>query len=98
MFEGEIRKVTISRKAHRWFVSILVETRKPNVPRDTRGLPVIDIDVGINTLVTLDDGTKYHNPRPLKRYERKLKREQRKLSKKVFQSNNWYKQKQNTFR
>ena len=93
-FEGEIRKVTISRKAHRWFVSILVETGKPNVPRDTRGLPVIGIDVGINTLATLDDGTKHHNPRPLKRYERKLKREQRKLSKKVFQSNNWYKQKQ----
>ena len=92
-FEGEIRKVTISRKAHRWFVSILVETGKPNVPRDTRGLPVIGIDVGISTLATLDDGTKYHNPRPLKRYERKLKREQRKLSKKVFHSNNWYKQK-----
>ena len=72
---------------------ILVETGKPNVPRDTRGLPVIGIDVGINTLATLDDGTKYHNPRPLKRYERKLKREQRKLSKKVFRSNNWYKQK-----
>ena len=46
-FKGEIRKVTISRKADRWFVSILVETG----PRDTRGLPVIGIDVGINTLV-----------------------------------------------
>ena len=92
-FEGEIRKVTISRKADRWFVSILVETGKPKAPRDTRGLPVIGIDVGINTLATLDDGTKYQNPRPLKHYERKLKREQRKLSKKVFGSNNWYKQK-----
>ncbi|MDE0554946.1 MAG: RNA-guided endonuclease TnpB family protein, partial [Candidatus Poribacteria bacterium] len=30
----------------------------------------------------------------LKRYERKLKREQRKLSRKVFLSQNWYKQKQ----
>ncbi len=93
-FDGEIRRVTISRKAHRWFVSILVETGLPNVPRDTRGLPVVGIDVGINTLATLDDGTKYENPRPLKRYERKLKREQRKLSKKVFRSNNWYKQKE----
>ena len=92
-FEGEIKRVTLSRTAHRWFVSILIETGTPNAPRDTRGLPVIGIDVGINTLATLDNGTKYVNPRPLKRYARKLKREQRRLSKKVFLSKNWYKQK-----
>ena len=55
--------------------------------------PTIGIDVGINTLATLDNGTKYENPKALKRYERKLKREQRKLSRKVFLSENWYKQK-----
>ena len=92
-FEGEILKVTLSRKAHRWFVSITVDTRTPNVPRDTRGLPVIGIDVGINSLATLDNGRQYENPRPLKRYERKLRREQRKLSKKVFLSKNWFRQK-----
>lgn len=73
-FAGEIKRVTLSRTAHRWFVSVLVETGTPNVPRDTRGLPVIGVDVGINTLATLDDGTKYENPKPLRRYERKLKR------------------------
>ena len=92
-FTGEIIKVTVSRCAHRWFVSLTVDTGTPNVPRDTRGLPVVGIDVGINSLATLDNGTKYENPRPLKCYERKLKREQRKLSKKVFLSNNYYKQK-----
>ena len=92
-FTGEIRKVTISRTAHRWFVSIIVETGTPKPPRDTRGLPVVGIDVGINTLATLDNGKQYLNPRPLKRYERKLKPEQRRLSKRVFLSNNWYKQK-----
>ena len=56
--------------------------------------PTIGIDVGISTLATLDDGTKYENPKALKRYERKLAREQRKLSRKVFLSQNWYKQKQ----
>ena len=55
--------------------------------------PTIGIDVGISTLATLDDGTKYENPNALKRYERKLAREQRKLSRKVFLSQNWYKQK-----
>ena len=90
-FVGNIVKVTISRVAHRWFVSITVETEDTEVV-DTSTHPVIGIDVGINTLATLSDGTKYHNPRPLKQYERKLKREQRKLSRKVFKSNNWYKQ------
>ena len=92
-FEGNITRVTISKAARRWFASITVGTGIPNVPRDTRGLPVIGIDVGINTLATLDNGTHYENPRPLKRYERKLKREQRKLSRKTYLSNNWYKQK-----
>ena len=92
-FEGKILRVTISKTAHRWFVSITVDTGTPNVPRDTRGLPVIGIDVGINSLATLDTGKHYDNPRPLKRYERKLAREQRKLSRKKFLSNNWYKQK-----
>ena len=92
-FEGVIKWVTISRTAHRWFVSILVDTGLPFVPRETRGLPVIGIDVGINTLATLDNGKQYPNPRPLKRYERKLKSAQRKLSRKVFLSNNWYKKK-----
>ena len=85
--------MTLSRTAHRWFVSITVDTGTPNAPRDTRGLPVVGIDVGINSLATLDNGKQYRNPRPLKRYERKLKREQRRLSKKEYLSNNWYKQK-----
>ena len=92
-FEGDIKKVTLSRTAHRWFVSLTVDTGTPYTPRDTRGLPVIGVDVGINSLATLDNGTHYENPRPLKRYEKKLKREQRKLSRKVFLSENWYKQK-----
>ena len=55
--------------------------------------PTIGIDVGISTLATLSDGRKYENPKALKPYEKKLKREQRKLSRKVFLSQNWYKQK-----
>ncbi len=91
-FDGPIIKVTISRTAHRWFISITVETEDTEAV-DTSTHPVIGIDVGINILATLDNGTKYDNPRPLKRYERKLKRASRKLSKKHFLSNNWYKQK-----
>lgn len=96
-FVGEIIRVTISRTAHRWFVSITVETEGTEVV-DNSTHPVIGIDVGINTLATLSDGTKYDNPRPLRRYEKKLRRAQRKLSRKVFRSKNWYKQKAKVMR
>ena len=92
-FDGPIIKITISRTAHRWVVSITVETEDTEAV-DNSTHPVIGIDVGINTLATLDNGKKYDNPRPLKCYERKLKRANRRLSKKKFLSNNWYKAKE----
>ena len=92
-FEGEISSVTISRTAHRWFASITVETEDTIAVDKTSTHPVIGIDVGINTLATCSDGSKYENPRPLKRYEKKLARFQRRLSKRVQGSKNWYKQK-----
>ena len=72
----------------------VVDVENTQVSVEISTHPTIGVDVGITTLATLDNGRKYENPRPLKRYERKLKREQRKLSRKVFLSQNWYKQKQ----
>ena len=91
-FVGKIMKVTVSRIAHRWFVSITVYTEDTEVV-DNSTYPVIGVDVGINTLATCSDGIKYNNPRPLKRYAKKLKREQRKFSRKVPKSKNGFKQK-----
>ena len=92
-FVGRIIKVTISRIAHRWFVSITVETTEDTEAVDNSTHPVVGIDVGINTLATLSNGTKDDNPRPLKRYEKKLKRFSRAFSPKVCPSSNWYKAK-----
>ena len=92
-FDGKISSWTISRTAHRWFVSITVETENTLAVDKTSTHPVIGIDVGINTLATCSDGSKYANPRPLKRYEKKLARFQRRLSRRVQGSKNWYKQK-----
>ena len=95
-YTGEIRKVVISRRADRWFASILIGVDEsscdyqPTLFDDDK--TPIGVDVGINTLATCSDGTKHENPRPLKRYERKLRRENRKLSRKKKGSKNWYKQ------
>ena len=86
-----IRRCPASSEFVDWFAS-QVEVGTPH-QMERSIYPTIGIDVGISTLATLDDGTKYENPRALKRYERKLKREQRKFSRKVFLSQNWYKQK-----
>ena len=94
---GKILKVTISRTAHRWFVSITVDTEDTEAV-DNSTHPVVGIDVGINTLATCSDGSKYDNPRPLKRYERKLTRAQRRLSKRVKGSQNWISQKRKVAR
>lgn len=92
-FKGPIKEVTISRTAHRWFVALIIDTGEPEtVVKDTTA-PSVGIDVGINTLATLSNGTKYDNPRPLKMYERKLRRANRRLSKRTIKSKNWIKQK-----
>ncbi len=96
-FIGKIISVTISKTAHRWFISITVETEDTEAV-DNSTHPVIGIDVGINTLATLSDGTKYENPRPLRRDEKKLKRQNRALSRKVYKSKNWYKAKESVAR
>ena len=66
-YTGEITKVVVSRKNDRWFVSILVRCDSNNYKHQP---PLFDdkqpvgVDVGINTLATCSDGTKYKNPRP----------------------------------
>ena len=95
-YTGEISKVVVSKRNGRWFVSILVRCDSNNYkhqpPLINENEPV-GIDVGINTLATCSNGDTYDNPRPLKRYERKLARANRSLSRKVFRSKNWHKAK-----
>jgi putative transposase len=88
---GQVRRAVVSRAAHRWYISILVEV--DDDPPDTTGLPVRGVDVGINKLATLDDGKTFENPRALKVNERKLRRCNKLLSRKVKGSNNWRKAK-----
>ena len=95
-FTGEVSKVVVSKHNGCWFVSILVRCDSNNY---THQPPLFDdkqpigVDVGINTLATCSDGVKYDNPRPLKRYERKLRRANKSLSRKCKGSQNWHKQK-----
>ena len=95
-YTGEISKVVISKRNGKWFASILVRCDSNNYKHQP---PLFDdkepmgIDVGINTLATCSNGDTYDNPRPLKRFERKLARANRSLSRKIKGSQNWHKAK-----
>ena len=91
-FKGDIMRVVIKKRGHRWFASILVET-EDSVKPDVQGLPTVGIDVGVNSLATLSDGRVYENPRAFRRLERKLARLQRSLSRSVYLSQNWHRKK-----
>ena len=93
-FEGDISSSYVSRTTTgKYFISILVEDGKelPTKPKITEK-STIGIDLGLKHFATLSDGTKVENPKPLKRFLKKLKKQQRQLSKKTKGSNNRNKQ------
>ena len=86
----KITQATVSKKAGKWFVSILTEAEHKQLPLNTK---VVGVDLGIKTLATCSDGTTFENPKALKKNLDRLKFQQRKLSKKIKNSKNYEKQK-----
>ena len=88
---GTICKVVISKKGHRWFASIMVDTFADDPKPDASDKPIVGVDVGIKHQAVTSEGVYYENPKALRRYERKLARLQRRFSRKVKGSQNWHK-------
>lgn len=84
--DARILRMTISRRAGRWFASLTIEREGEPGKLALKGVAV-GVDLGIKTLATLSDGTVIENPRHLKKSEQKLKRAQRSLSRKMPGSN-----------
>jgi len=85
-FGGQYKQVTISKRAGKYYASILVETDEYD-PKDVNRQESVGIDFGLNSLATLSNGESFPASQPLKKELRKLKKEQRKLSRKVVGSN-----------
>ena len=87
---GRILNATVRRNpSGKYFVSILVETEVQ--PLEKTGSSV-GIDVGLKDFAILSDGTKYKNPKWLRKLEKKLAKEQRILSRRKKGGSNWNKQ------
>lgn len=88
-FAGRIISATISRVAHYWFVSLQIECFEKFPPCESQAS--VGIDLGIQSLATLFDGTvvqSVEGPKPLKRFMKILRRSQRRLSVKLIGSKN----------
>ena len=80
--DAKVLRMTVSRRAGRWYASLTVEREEPAVRRAPKG-GAVGVDLGIKTLATLSDGTVIENPRYLRKSERRLKMAQKALSRKV---------------
>lgn len=86
-FSGQIKSVTVSLQAGRWFASISVDVNSVTKPPAKNQGPV-GVDLGIKSLATLSTGKTIDSPKPYRRMIKLLKRRQRRLSKKKKGSNN----------
>lgn len=75
--DKHVLSATVSQRAGRWFVSVATE-EEIEVPTSTG--PIAGVDLGINHLAVVSDGTIISNPKALNHYSRKLKRVQREVS------------------
>ncbi len=77
--------VTISKRAHRWFISFKVESEAKKIaPKNNP----IGIDLGLLRFASLSTGESVCSPRPYKQLEKKLAKLQWKNRNKVIGSNN----------
>ena len=84
-FDGKIKRASVIKEHNGWFISFVVEEDNKPLLSSTNE---IGIDLGITNFATTSNGDKYYDPKPLKKYTRKLRRIQRSVSKKKRGSNN----------
>jgi putative transposase len=89
--DGEVKTVTISKNpSGQYFAAILTE-QEGEYPTPSSEGNAIGVDLGITDFAITSTGSKYPNPRHIKKHECNLKRKQRKLSRKVKGSNSRHK-------
>ena len=93
--EGKVKTCTIKRDGDQWYASFSAELPDPE-PKEVK--TSVGVDVGINTLATLSDGTEIENPKTLDKYDSKLRKTQRTLSRKKKGSSNRNKQRSKVVR
>lgn len=87
-YTGKIVSATISRCAHKWFVSITVEMKKTATSIANENQVAVGVDLGLHHFATLSTGETITGPKPQKALMSRLRRLSRRLSRKLKGSNN----------
>jgi putative transposase len=86
-FDGKIKTVTVSiNGAGKYYASLLFDDGLSDIESSSEG-KAIGIDVGLTHFAITSDGSKFDNPKHLKKRTKNLKRKQQKLSRKQKGSN-----------
>jgi putative transposase len=85
-FSGVLKRVTVSRKADRWFASVMVDT--PNIQPVTQSQEAVAVDLGVTILAVLSQGDAIAGPKPHTALLKRLRRSSRGLSRKQKGSRN----------
>ena len=81
-FEGELKTVTISMsRTGKYYASLMFDDGKPDLIPSSDG-KAVGVDLGLTHFAITSDGSKFDNPRHLKKHQKNLKRKQQKLSRK----------------
>ena len=92
----KIKSCTISRTAGKYYISIITELEKQEVvsvnPQQVADDRILGIDFSVPSFYVDSNGNSVSYPHAYRTMERKLVKEQKKLSRKVYGSNNYYKQ------
>jgi putative transposase len=87
IFNGKIKTVTVSMNcAGKYYASLLFDDGLPDIEIKSEG-KAVGIDVGLTHFAITSDGSKFDNPKHLKKRTKNLKRKQQKLSRKQKGSN-----------
>jgi putative transposase len=90
-FSGPMKRATVSCKAGRWFVSIMIET--DDIQPVANNGESIGVDLGIKALATLSNGETIEGPKAHKAALKRLRRANKTLARRRKGSANWRKAK-----
>ena len=90
--EGVIKTCTVKRHIDHWYACFSLELPDPDPQTQREIKKAIGVDVGLKSLLTLNNGDTIDNPRWFRKSEKKVAKVQRRKDRKVKGSNNRYKQ------
>lgn len=92
-FQGQIKSVTISRQADRWFAAINIDTEDLPHQRKNQAdvATVVGVDLGVNALAVLSNGERIEGPKAYQKALKRIRFLNKELSRRQKGSENWKK-------